>query len=311
MNGIEIAYTLYIIVVILLSLIAIIYTRAESHKEFLTKVYTLQISEQLNLQNMQNISANNNHEREALLDALRHIIVHSYGIDHRILCKIIYDNSLDEYIMKTLFSTWSSYRKARMLHLLSYLPHNYEVTKLKRFRHSSDADIRRGALLAILADNPSMAIANISKLKHELSAIDITHIISLLRRNLLPIACEPLLKSPNKNLCLLGMAIVSNFNITMAEQELHSILSHSRDQRIIREAIFTLCSIGSTLQSRPLRQQIIAGGAEFRKTLCRHLSVEGYSIDTIRQIIPGRDSLLAEKIILSHKRQLYTSSEVS
>lgn len=305
MNTIELSYTIYIIVVVIISIATYLKLHTKSNNEVLVKAYVHQISEHLNHQATQRILAHNNHEREALLEALHLIMAHSYAIDLSVVYRTIYDNSLDRYIRRRIFGPNRNFRKALMLHRLSYLPHNYDSEELKKFLHSKDSDLRRGALLATLACNPSMAIATITKIREPLSATDITQIISLFRRNMLPIACEPLLKSPNRNLCLLGMAIARNFGVTMAQEELYSILSHSHDKIILQEALYTLCSLGTSPQSRALRLQILSTEADLRKSLCRHLSTEGYSADAIHQMIPTNESNLAEQIILSHKRLLH------
>ena len=305
MNTIELSYTIYIIVVAIISIATHLKLHTNFDKEVLVKAYVHQISEHLNHQATQRILAHNNHEREALLEALHLIMAHSYAVDLSIVYRTIYDNSLDRYIRKRIFGPNRNFRKALMLHRLSYLPHNYDSEELKKFLHSKDSDLRRGALLATLACNPSMAIATITKIREPLSATDITQIISLFRRNMLPIACQPLLKSPNRNLCLLGMAIARNFGVTMAQEELYSILSHSHDKIILQEALYTLCSLGTSPQSRALRLQILSTEADLRKSLCRHLSTEGYSADAIHQMIPTKESNLAEQIILSHKRLLH------
>lgn len=310
MTTTELSYTIYIIVASLISIATYLKLRTKPDSEVLVKAYVHQISEHLNHQASQRILTHNNTEREALLEALYHIMAHSYAVDYSIICRTIYDNSLDRYIRKRIFGPTNRIRKALMLHRLSYLPHNYDSEELKRFLHAKDSDLRRGALLATLTCNPSMAIATIARIRHPLSATDLTQIISLFRRNMLPIACEPLLKSPNRNLCILGMAIVRNFGITMAQEELYSILSHSHDKMILREALYTLCSLGSSLQSRAFRLQILATETDLRKSLCRHLSAEGYSANAIHQIIPTKESLSAEQIILSHKRLLHEPMDV-
>ncbi len=303
----EIVYIIYIVTILLLSLAITLKRHTRTKSDFLTTAYIHQISEQLNRQSSQRLLAHNQTEQQALLEALYYVMAHSYGVDLRVICKIIYDNRLDRYIEHKISHSADPIDRARLLSLLNYLPHNYDSTKFHHLLNASDTALRRGALLATLACNPSMAISTIIKLRYTLSTIDIAHIVSLLRRNLIPIACEPLLKSSNRNLILLGMAIVRNFGISMAESELHAIITCSSDQTIVREAIYTLCSIHATLRGEWLQRRLSTINPSSRKILCRQLSIEGYSIETIRQVVPTQEIELAERIICSHKRRLKES----
>ena len=304
------AYIIYIATTLLLALAIRLTHHIGAKRKILTTAYIHQISEQLSRQSSQKIIALNRLEKRSLLDALHFVMAHSYGVDLREICKIIYDNELDSFISSNTSRNHSSIARAEALLLLSYLPHNYDFSQFKHLLNSQDSDLRRAALLATLACNPSMAISTISKLRYRLSSIDIAHIVALLRRNLIPIACEPLLKSENQNLILLGMALIRNFGISIADRELHTIIAEHSDHRIIHEAIYTLCFMHTTLHAERLHRGIRAITPSARKSLCRFLSAEGYSIEAIQQLTTPSEHATAQRFNLSHKRLLHNFSTI-
>ena len=304
------AYIIYIVTALTLSLVICLAHRLATKRKFLTTAYIHQLSEQLSRQSTQKIVAITRSEKESLLEALHFVLAHSYGVDQKEICKIIYDNELDRFISSSTSRWHSAISRAKALLILSYLPHNYDISRFTYTLSSSDCVLRRAALLATLSSTPSTAISTIAKLRYELSSVDIAHIVALLRRNLIPIACEPLLKSENQNLILLGMALIRNFGITIADRELHAIIAEHTDHRIIHEAIYTLCLMHSTLRAERLERGIRAITPSARRSLCRFLSAEGYSIDTIEEVITPSEYTIAQRINLSHKRLLQTVSTI-
>lgn len=253
------------------------------------------------------IRAHNARERMALTEAIYTIMSHSYGCDIQLLRHVAECNRLQQMLCRR--TRWArGARRARLLMLQSAIPAAENATEeLRRYLNSRDCDVRISALLATLAATPTMAIRTISALEYELSPFDLARIISLLRRGLLPIAYEPLLADGNNNLQMLGMAIVRSFGIEIAEKRLHQIITSERNPAIVSQAIYTLSSLGRPLGHTRIRERLAAMPSSERKALCRHLSVEGYSLGAVRGIFTEQESDYAEVLINSYKRALARS----
>ena len=66
----------------------------------------------------------------------------------------------------------------------------------------------------------------------------------MLRRGLLPIAYEPLVGSPNRNLRMVGLGIVRQFGIEEAERLLLAMVARERVPELGREALFAQAARG-------------------------------------------------------------------
>jgi hypothetical protein len=120
----------------------------------------------------------------------------------------------------------------------------------------------------------------------------------------LPIAYEPLLGNDNRNLRMLGLAIVRTFGIEIAEKRLHNIITSESSHSVISEAIYTLASLGRPLHHARIRECLSSMSEYDRRSLCRHLTVEGYSLGAVKAIFPQAESRYAEGLINSYKRAL-------
>ena len=233
---------------------------------------------------------------------------HTYGNDVEQLRTITEQNKLAGLLLRHTKRSHGA-KRAHILMLLSTIPITDEIiTKIERYTHSRDKDVRMSALTAILAAKPSAAIQTIASLEFDLSPFDTTRIIALLRRGLLPIAYEPLLASTNRNLRILGLAIVRSFGIEIAEKRLHKIITTEEDISVINETIYTLASMGRPLGHTKIRERLAAMPAHKRKELCRHLTVEGYSLSAVQSLFTERESVYAESLINSYKRALARTS---
>lgn len=250
------------------------------------------------------IYASSTHSRLALAEAIYIVMSHTYGNDMERLRPVMEMNNLERTLIREI-SIRRSANRAHLLTLLSAIPiHEQTIQHIERYTNSDDKDIRIGALTALLAAKPSEAIRTIASLDFELSPFDTARIIALLRRGLLPIAYEPLLASSNRNLRILGLAIVRSFGIEIAEKRLHKIIAAEDDVSVVSETIYTLASLGRPLGHTRIRERLAAMPAHKRKELCRHLTVEGYSLAAVRSLFTERESLYAESLINSYKRAL-------
>lgn len=250
------------------------------------------------------IRARSRQSRFALAEAIYIVMSHTYGSDMDSLRSVAEQNRLESLLMREIqFSRGA--RRARMLMLLSAIPiHANKDSKLWQYMYSHDKDVRISALTVALASNPTMAIKTISTFDFDLTPFDTARIIALLRRGLLPIAYEPLLQNHNRNLRMLGLAIVRSFGIEIAEKHLHRIISTEDDKYIINQTIYTLASLGRPLGHTRIRERLAAMPADKRKEFCRHLTVEGYSLSSVKSLFSERESIYAESLINSYKRAL-------
>lgn len=243
-------------------------------------------------------------ERMALAEAIHTVVSHTYGNDVSCLRPIVERNALDHFLLRRTRLSRGA-RRAHLLTLMSAIPmHRISLRSIMRYQHSANADVRISALIATLAADPTMAIHTIKRLEYDLSPFDIARIMALLRRGVLPIAYEPLLGSDNRNLRMLGLAIVRAFGIEIAERRLHNIISTDHRSSIANEAIYTLASLGRPLHHAGIRQRVDTMSQTDRHLLCRHLSAEGYSIGVVKAIFTEAESRYAEILINSYKRTL-------
>lgn len=246
--------------------------------------------------------------RMALAEAMNTILSHTYGTNTTIIRELTRRYRLDTFLLNRI--RWSrGPRRIHILILMSAIPSHTATTHLLqqhlRSRHSYT---RTAALIALLAIDPSKAIATIASLRFDLTPLDIARIITLLRRGILPIAYEPLLRSTNRNLRMLGLAIVRNFGIEIADKQLQNIISTATDADIVHESIYTLSSLGRPLGRAKVRERLSAMTPRRRKQLCRHLTQAGYSLSALRCIFSPHETIYSESIIKSYKRDLVCST---
>lgn len=247
---------------------------------------------------------NRSSRRAALAEALYITLNHTYGTDSAIIRELTRRYRIDIYLQHLI--RWSrGRRRAHALMLLSVIPSHHASTHLlQRYLSSPDNEIRTAALLATLAADPSKAIITIASLKFDLSPLDIARIVTLLRRGLLPIAYAPLLQSSNRNLRMLGLSIVRNFGIEIADKQLQQIIATTTDADIVHEAIYALSSLGRPLGRTKVRDRLSTMTPRRRRQLCRHLTQSGYSLSALRCIFTPDETLYSESIIKSYKRDL-------
>ena len=270
----------------------------------LRDTYIKQIVSFLHSEQPTQLRARSVRSRLALAEAIYVVMSHTYGNDMEQLRTIAEQNKLARLLLQCVRLCRGA-KRSHILMLLSTIPIKEEVvSKIEHYIHSRDKDVRISALTAILAAKPSTAIHTIASLEFGLSPFDTTRIIALLRRGLLPIAYEPLLASANRNLRILGLAIVRSFGIEIAEKHLHKIITTEEDISVVSETIYTLASMGRPLGHTKIRERLAAMPAHKRKELCRHLTVEGYSLSAVRSLFTERESIYAESLINSYKRAL-------
>jgi hypothetical protein len=193
--------------------------------------------------------------------------------------------------------------------LLSYLASvidadTQNISILEEYLRNGNHHLRIGALIAMLAAKPSKAMTTLSSIEFRLQPLDIVRIISLIRQGRITVALEPLFESGNRNLLMLGMALVRTFGIGIVDKQLYNIIKRESDPDLIYDAIYTLTHLKRPLRHKITRECIASMPDLQRKRLCRHLSVEGYSVQCINAVLSPSESLYAKQLITSFKRQL-------
>lgn len=242
--------------------------------------------------------------KDAAIEAMYVVVSHTYGVNKSLLRDMVKVNRLDEYVVRMVCHSRGATR-AKWLIWATALPMDQRcAVQLRRYVYSGDKIVRSSAILTQLSQCSSRAIPIIASLHYRLTPFDVSRIVILLRRGLLPIAYEPLLSSKNTNMQMLGLAIVRNFGIDIAEHYLQGIIASSNDQTLTREALYTLSCLGRPLGRQKVRSRLEAMGLRERGELCRFLSVEGYSLPALRTLFSEREIQQAEILVKSYKRDL-------
>lgn len=302
-------------IIVLLSTLGVVIashrTMQRLHPSPRREEYIAQITRLLTRHEPLNIKARSRRSRMALAEAIYIVVSHTYGSDNAPLRSHVEQTHLDRFIMRRLRFAHGAQR-ARLLMMMSALPScRYSVEHFSRYAHSRDSDVRISTLCLTLAINPTLAIRSIAQLEYTLTPYDISRIVALLRRGILPIAYEPLLASENRNLRMLGLAIVRSFGIEIAERQLHNIIVKESDHALVSETIYTLASLSRPLHHARIRDRVEQMNATERKSLCRHLSAEGYSLPAVRGLFSEEESSYAETLINSYKRALARTTTIA
>lgn len=308
-------YTLYIIatlgVTIFYTLLTQLYIRSLKKHNRLRSHYLRQVSAAV-LADSDSlaiaITASSRRERLALADAIYTTASHCYDHNHSITALIARENNLEKYLLRELCFATKYHKGLLWLQLATISPSHHHTLRLRQELHNSDPHIRSCSLIALLCTSPEESIKTLQELDFELQPYDISRIISLVRRGVLPFAFERLLQSGSYNLKLLAISIVRHFNLDIYTKYIYSLLGNKEHPKLITEVIYTLTTMKHPLNSPLLRRHILAMPPSQRKALCRHLSAEGYSLQALRWLLPNNEMEYAERLITSHKRQLSQSN---
>lgn len=302
-------YTLYLIVV---SLIAALYTialfRLSRRKKCgarLRRNYIKNISRQLlSPDSRHTIVAHTNAERTALAEAIYSISGLCYGSGRDTLQQIVQANHLKEFIIRRLRRASSTNAAEQLLLLGAISSDSKDQTLLARYLHSIEPLTELCAMLALLNTAPKAFISHLCDTTTELHPFSRACIIAQLRRGAMPIAFEPLLESKHRNLKLLGLAIVRSFELDIAAKHITRLIAQDEEVDTLHEALYTLAALKRPLNSNTIRQRLAQMSVSERKSFCRHLSIEGYSLQTIERLFPHKEASYAEQLISTYKREL-------
>ena len=228
----------------------------------------------------------------------------TYGLDAVPLRRIVAEYGLDAWLLRRTARS-RGYRRARCLLLLSRLPVGAAAADCAaRYAASRNRYVRFQSLMVRLAADPSTALRLMAEYPEPFSACEVGEIMAVLRRGMLPIAYEPLIGSPSRNLRIVGLNIVRQFGIEEAERLLLRIVSGDEDPELVREALYTLCALRRPLTRRAVSGRLSAMPPTERKALLRYVVAEGYSPGPLRRLLDERERPYYESLVQTYKRSL-------
>ena len=204
----------------------------------------------------------------------------TYGLDAAPLRRIVAEYGLDAWLLRRTARS-RGYRRA-----------------------SRNRYVRFQSLMVRLAADPSTALRLMAEYPEPFSACEVGEIMAVLRRGMLPIAYEPLIGSPSRNLRIVGLNIVRQFGIEEAERLLLRIVSGDEDPELVREALYTLCALRRPLTRRAVSGRLSAMPPAERKALLRYVVAEGYSPGPLRRLLDERERPYYESLVQTYKRSL-------
>ena len=228
----------------------------------------------------------------------------TYGLDAAPLRRIVAEYGLDAWLLRRTARS-RGYRRARCLLLLSRLPVGAAAADCAaRYAASRNRYVRFQSLMVRLEADPSTALRLMAEYPEPFSACEVGEIMAVLRRGMLPIAYEPLIGSPSRNLRIVGLNIVRQFGIEEAERLLLRIVSGDEDPELVREALYTLCALRRPLTRRAVSGRLSAMPPAERKALLRYVVAEGYSPGPLRRLLDERERPYYESLVQTYKRSL-------
>lgn len=242
--------------------------------------------------------------RRLLTETVAGLVAITYGLDPGPLRRIVARYGLDEWLLRRIGRA-RGFRRARYLALLARLPlDGSTAARVAPYERSRNRYVRFYALMVQLSAEPSVSLRRMAEYGHPFSACEVSEIMTILRRGILPIAYEPLVESPNRNLRMVGLGIVRQFGIEEAERHLLRMVGGDLSPELGREALYTLCSMRRSLSRREVAGRIASMNRAERKALLRYMAQEGYSPAALRRLFDDCERPYYESLVQSYKRCL-------
>ena len=246
--------------------------------------------------------------KEHLSRVLSTVAVSLYGADVVIVGRIAVENGIDEWLLRRVRRT-RGFRRAYYLSMLATLPLSVAmVAELGRYAADANPLVRFYALIVRIKSDSSSALRELAEYGTALTDFEMAEIMAILRRGVLPVACEPLLSSESRNLKLLGINIAREFGIEEVEAQLHEIVAFDSDEEVVREAIYALVALHSSFVRGGVVARIRSLAWAERRALCRHLAFEGYSVKALEQLFGGVEGRYAEALVATYKSCIVCTS---
>ena len=248
--------------------------------------------------------------KDILARVLAKVSTSLYGPDALTVGRIAADKHIDRWLLRKIRHS-RGFRRAYYISLLASLPPSRRiVTKCDRYADDPNPLVRFYALLIRIGSDPSYALLELSRYDHALTDFEVSQILAQLRRGLLPVACEPLLLSTNRNLRIIGIHIAREFGIEEATPLLLDIAASDSDNDIAQEALYAMIAMRTSFAHKNIVTRVRNLVESQRHSLCRRLAMEGYSANALEKLFGKRERGFATGIAATYKRRIVCSSQI-
>lgn len=218
--------------------------------------------------------------------------------------RMVAANGTEGWLLRRIKRT-HGYVRAHYLAMLSSLPVSQTTARcVSRYARSRNRHIRFRTMMVGIASDPSSAMRLLGEYPDSLTPFEMAELSAMLRRGILPLACDPLLNSPRRNLRMLGLNIVRIFGISESESRLIDIITHETDAGFRSEAVYALVSLHLPVARPEIVPYVRTMSICERNALLRHLAREGYSVSTLETLADEAERPYAEALAASYKRSL-------
>ena len=197
------------------------------------------------------------------------------------------------------------YVRARYMSMLSALPVSRTTASCAgRYASTSNRHIRFRTMMVGIAADPSAAVRFLNEYPYSVTPLELAELSSVLRRGVLPLACEPLLTSEGYNLKMLGLNIVRIFGMVEIQHRILDIISRDDSPAFRDEAVYVLVALHLPVTHEGVAAHVRSMRACERCSLLRRLAREGYSLAALMHLASEEESGYAESLAASYKRSL-------
>lgn len=241
---------------------------------------------------------------EVLSRVLATVASSLYGPDVVAVGRMARDNGVDEWLLRRAHRT-RGLKRAYYMSLLAALPLAPEmVTQVARYADDGCRFVRFYALLIRIGHDSSSALRELAEYRESLNGFELAEIVAMLRRGMLPVACEPLLVSPSRNLRVVGLNIAREFGIEQVRPLLLEMAASDADEDVAQDALYALVAMHSSLASREIATGVRNMLSTERRSLCRRLAYEGYSATALERLFGRSEGRYAQRLVATYKRRI-------
>lgn len=239
--------------------------------------------------------------RLLLARTLSGVLAATYGLDAGPLRRIVRAYDLDGWLLRRARRA-RGYDRARYLALLAMLPvAPRTVRQTERYLRSSHRAVAFQALMIRITAQPETALRAMAAYPRAFTAAEVARILAELRRGVLPIAYEPLLRAPQSNLRRVGLGIVREFAVEEAEPYLLRLVAEESSEELACEALHALCLLRRPLDGRGVSERVASMERAGRRALLRRMAREAYGAGALRPLLDASERPYYESLVASYK----------